>query len=283
MKTYVNNGTGTLKRVLLCPPNYLEFEPINVITESWIKKSEKADIRECLKEHSELVQAYLENGVEVELMTPRQGLPYQVFARDFGACVKEGVIMGKFREPCRAGENAEYEKKISELKIPVIARCTSGAFEGGDFWMIDDYTIAHGIIARTDHAGFDNVKRQMEELGYIMIDVPCSRRNLHLDMCFNIVAEKTAVICRETLPEFFINLLEKRGFTLINVSQEDVFRHFCNLQSLGDGRVLTLKDNTAVNEQMRALGLRTIELDIKEILKAGGGLHCMTFPLERED
>ena len=32
---------------------------------------------------------------------------------------------------------------------------------------------------------------------------------------------------------------------------------------------------------MRALGLETIELDITEILKGGGGLHCMTFPLER--
>jgi N-dimethylarginine dimethylaminohydrolase len=28
-------------------------------------------------------------------------------------------------------------------------------------------------------------------------------------------------------------------------------------------------------------GMDVIELDITEILKAGGGPHCMTFPLER--
>lgn len=282
MKTYVNNGTGVLKRVLLCSPEYLEFEAINVITEGWIEKGEKANIAECLREHDEFVQAYRENGVEVELIKTNKNLTYQVFARDFGGCVKEGVIMGRFREPCRIGETAEYEKKLKELNIPVVARCTSGAFEGGDFWMIDEYTIAQGIIARTDNAGFYNVKSQVEELGYTMIGVPCNRRNLHLDMCFNIVAEKTAVVCKEALPDNFLKLLEKRGFTLIDVPQEGVFKHFCNLQCLGNDRVLTLKSNKIVNEKMRALGLKTIELDIKEILKGGGGPHCMTFPLERE-
>lgn len=33
---------------------------------------------------------------------------------------------------------------------------------------------------------------------------------------------------------------------------------------------------------MRAYGLKVIEVDLKEILKGGGGPHCMSFPLERE-
>lgn len=36
-----------------------------------------------------------------------------------------------------------------------------------------------------------------------------------------------------------------------------------------------------VNEQMHAYGLKVIEVDLKEILKGGGGPHCMSFPLER--
>lgn len=282
MKTFVSNGTNVLKKVLLCPPEYFEFEPINVITEDWLKKGERANIKECMREHSEFVQAYRENGVEVELMQPKKGLTYEVFARDFGGCISEGYIMGKFREPCRVPETEEYEKKMKELGVPVVARCTTGAFEGGDFWMLDEYTIAHGIIARTDKAGFDNIKNQVEELGYTMVGVKCNRQNLHLDMCFNIVAEKTAVVCKAALPDNFIKMLEKRHFTLIDVPQQGVFRHFCNLQSLGNDRVLTLKNNKAVNEQMRALGLKTIELDLVEILKGGGGPHCMTFPLERQ-
>jgi N-dimethylarginine dimethylaminohydrolase len=276
------NGTNTLKKVLLCPPTYFEFEPINVITEDWLKKGEKANKAVCMCEHQNLVQAYRENGVEVVLMEPTIGLTYEVFSRDFGGCIGEGYVMGRFREPCRQGETAKYEAKMKTLGIPVVARCTAGAFEGGDFWMLDEYTIAHGVIARTDWDGYHNIERQLRLKGYTMVGVPCNQENLHLDMCFNIVADHVAVVCREALPDFFLKMLERRRFTLIDVPQEGVFRHFCNLQSLGNGKVISFRNNKIVNDKMKALGLDVIQLDLVEILKGGGGPHCMTFPLERE-
>ncbi len=157
--SHVKNSTNRLSKVLLCSPVYFEFQPINVITDDWLKKGEKVNRNVCMREHAELVQAYRGNGVEVVLMEPVPGLTYEVFARDFGACVADGYIMGKFGEPCRTGEAFVYEKKLTELGIPNGARCTSGAFEGGDFWFLDDYTIAHGVIARTDWDGFNNVRR----------------------------------------------------------------------------------------------------------------------------
>jgi len=281
-KVYVKDSTSVLKKVLLCPPTYFEFEPINVITEDWLEKGQKADKEACMREHAEFVQAYEENGVEVVLMDPKPGLTYQVFARDFGACLAEGYIMGNFREPCRKGETAEYEAAMRKLGIPAIARCTAGAFEGGDFWFLDEYTLAHGVVARTDWDGLKNIRRQVREYGYEMIGVPALRQNLHLDMCFNIVEEKTAVVCKEALPYNFLRMLEKRKFDLIDVPQEGVYRHYCNLQCIGNGRVMTFHNNTKVNEAMRARGLEPICVDLVEILKGGGGPHCMTFPLERE-
>jgi N-dimethylarginine dimethylaminohydrolase len=235
-----------------------------------------------MREHAELVDAYESNGVEVFLVEPDPELPYMVYARDFGASIAEGVIIGKFRHPIRQGETGHYEAKLKELNVPIIARTTAGAFEGGDFWLLDEYTIAHGVIERTDPDGFDNVKYQVERLGYTMVGVPCEGENLHLDMCFNIVGEKIAVICSEALPKFFVRMLVKRGFTLIDVPQEGVFKHHCNLQNIGNNRVISFKTNTIVNNKMKALGLEVLELDLVEILKGGGGPHCMTFPLERE-
>jgi len=278
---FVKNSTSILKKVLLCPPTYFEFEPINVITEKWIKNGGNSNKDACIREHAEFVQAYRENGVEVVLMEPNSELPYQVFARDFGACIAEGYIMGKFREPVRQRESAVYEAQMKELGIPCVARCTSGAFEGGDFWFLDDYTMAHGVIARTDWDGVENVRRQVHEYGYELIPVPALRENLHLDMCFNIVAEKVAVVCKQALPYNFLKMLEKRKFTLIDVPQEGVFKHYCNLQGLGNGKVLTFSNNKNVNSKLKTLGLETVTVDLVEILKGGGGPHCMTFPLER--
>ena len=64
--------------------------------------------------------------------------------------------------------------------------------------------------------------------------------------------------------------------------EEAIFLHGCNLQSLGEHRVLSLKRNESVNEKLAAKGMDVIEVAVTEILKAGGGPHCMTFPLKRE-
>ena len=76
-------------------------------------------------------------------------------------------------------------------------------------------------------------------------------------------------------------MLAARDIEIIDVLEEAIYLHGCNLQALGDHRVLSLKRNAAVNEQLAARGMDVIELDITEILKAGGGPHCMTFPLLR--
>lgn len=280
-KKFVRNSTGVLKKVLLCPPNYMKLQPINVIAEKWISENNKLNIDRCMEEHKELIQAYNENGVEVELMKPDAKLTNEVFARDFGGCIGEGYILGNFREPIRFGETKAYEDKMEELGIPCVAKVTKGIFEGGDFWFLDDNTLAIGEIARTDETAIQEIGDQISKFGYNIIPVKCPKENLHLDMCFNIVAEKLAVVCRQALPDSFIKILEDRKFELIDIPQEGVFKHHCNLQALGNGRVISLKANEAVNQKLKAFGLNVIELDLKEVLKSGGGPHCMTFPLVR--
>lgn len=85
---------------------------------------------------------------------------------------------------------------------------------------MDEYTLVVGLVQRTDQAGFHNVASQLERLGYTLIPVPCPADNLHLDMCFNVAAEKVAVVCPEALPEAFLQNLKKRKFILIEVSVE---------------------------------------------------------------
>ena len=100
-------------------------------------------------------------------------------------------------------------------------------------------------------------------------------------MCFNLVDDHLAVSYRQGLPEEFRELLVKRNIEIIDVPEEAIYLHGCNLQALGEHRVMSLKQNEYVNEKLAAKGMEVIELDITEILKAGGGPHCMTFPLLR--
>ena len=281
-EVFVSNATNELKKVLVCSPEYYVFNGINEITKSWMEKGETEHNDQMKREWDELIQAYEENGVEVVKMTPDPTMQVQTFARDFGTCVAEGAIIGKFRHPVRRVETAAYEAKLKELGVPVIARCNAGCFEGGDFWMIDEYTIAFGLVDRTDRAGVDNLREQLAKYGYTVVGVPCPPENLHLDMCFNIVAEKVCLAATRELPYEFLKMLKKRKFEIIDVPSELVFKHGCNVQALGNGRVMAIKNNKSVNDKMKALGLDVVEVDLCQILKAGGGPHCMTFPLKRD-
>lgn len=280
-KVYVRNATNELKKVIVCSPKFYKFNGINEITKSWMEKGEKEHNELMVKEWQTLIDAYKENGVEVVEMEPQPELEVQTFARDFGAMIKEGAIIGKFRHPARQKETAVYEAKLKELGIPIVARCNAGCFEGGDFWMIDEHTLAFGLVDRTDQAGVDNLREQLQKFGYTVVGVPVAPEHLHLDMCFNIVAPKVCLATKSVLPFWFLRMLERRGFNIIDVPEELIAKHGCNVQALGKNKVLGIANNVSVNENLEAAGVEVIKLPLEQILKAGGGPHCMTYPVQR--
>ena len=139
-----------------------------------------------------------------------------------------------------------------------------------------------GVIDRTDPAGFESVKAQLDDLGYDMVPIKVDRKYLHIDIIINIIAKDTVIICPDLLPENIVNRFKRRGFNMIEITKEEVLEYAANIQGLGDGKVLSSTTNVKTNQRMRDLGLEVIEVDISEIVKGGGGIHCMTFPLVRE-
>lgn len=276
---FVKNGTGELKRVLVSKPTFLKPAPINEIAKKWEKTT--LDIEKMKREHEEFVNAYKNLGIEVEFLEPNEKRPNSVFARDFGGCIKEGYILGNFKLPLRELEHIDYKTKMKELNIPIVAECKEGLFEGGDFAFINEKTIAIGMADRSNLAGVSEIRNQISKYGYEVVGVPLKKEYLHLDMCFNLVDDNLAVAYKEGMPKEFLDLVNKLDIEIIPVEEESIFKHGCNLQSLGKHRVLSLKQNSFVNEELAKRNMDVIELDITEILKAGGGPHCMTFPIER--
>jgi N-dimethylarginine dimethylaminohydrolase len=68
---------------------------------------------------------------------------------------------------------------------------------------------------------------------------------------------------------------------LITDDEPAIFRHGYNVQAIGRDEVISLAQNRGINEKMRKKGLTVHEVKLTELLKLGGGIHCMTFPLRR--
>ncbi len=275
---FVKNSTGKLKQVLMSYPQYLSIEPINVISKHF--KDHQLDKKKIDEEFNLLVQTYQNLGIEVFFLPPNETYPDSVFARDFGACLKDGYILGRFKHEYRKNERKAYEKKMQELNIPQLFKVHEGYFEGGDFFFLDDKTIVIGLLERTNQIGYQEIKEHFKNQ-YEILFVESDPEFLHLDMCFNLIDEHLALICKDAFDISFLQELQKRNIELIEVSKKDIFRHGLNVQALGDKKVLALKKNHDINLQIKQKGYEVIELDITEILKCGGGIHCMTFPLKR--
>ena len=275
---FVKNSTGKLKQVLMSYPQYLSIEPINVISKHF--KDHQLDKKKIDEEFNLLVQTYQNLGIEVFFLPPSETYPDSVFARDFGACLKDGYILGRFKHEYRKNERKAYEKKMQELNIPQLFKVHEGYFEGGDFFFLDDKTIVIGLLERTNQIGYQEIKEHFKNQ-YEVLFVKSDPEFLHLDMCFNLIDDHLALICKDAFDISFLQELQKRNIELIEVSKKDIFRHGLNVQALGDKKVLALKKNHDINLQIKQKGYEVIELDITEILKCGGGIHCMTFPLKR--
>ncbi|MFD2133840.1 dimethylarginine dimethylaminohydrolase family protein [Pseudogracilibacillus auburnensis] len=281
MLHYQRTEYGKLKKVLLCRPNYLKIHtPINVIQEK--HSVNNIDTELACKEHDQFINALEEEGVEVVLGHNHERYPYEVNTRDLGVTTPKGIIFGRFYSPFRWGEHRLIEQTFQENDIYIYDKHTEGTFEGGDFMYIDENTVAIGIGIRTSLVGVRQLENTLSDLGIEVITVDFAEEYLHLDMIMNVIGEKTAVICEEALPTHMIDKLKEKDFTLIKVSKDDVFLHKCNLLSIGDNTIISHNQAEDINEQLQQLGFRIIQLDLKEVLKSGGGPRCMSFPLLRE-
>ena len=58
---------------------------------------------------------------------------------------------------------------------------------------------------------------------------------------------------------------------------EDAMQVFVNVLALGSGKILSFKQNVALNKKLRGSGLEVLDPSLGENTKGGGGPHCLTF------
>ncbi len=278
----VVNEYGELKKVLVCEPDYLNIdEPINVVAEKY--QQEGIDLQRAKRQHRGFVEALQGEGVEVILSETHDRYTYQVNTRDLGVTTSKGIIFGRFLLPKHWGEHRLVEKTFAREGIPVFHKLTSGNFEGGDFVYIDHRRAAVGTGIRTDLLGIRGLRMALHDAQIELIPVDFHQQFLHLDMLFNVIAPRTAIICPEALPEDFLALLARDDFTLIEISPKEALEHGTNLLCLGGNRIISHNKIPNINRKLEESGFHLIVLELDELQKSGGGPRCMSFPLLRTE
>ena len=75
----------------------------------------------------------------------------------------------------------------------------------------------------------------------------------------------------------------RSGIRAIPVPYRQVMRLGCNNLALGGERVISSRGSAELNAALRAEGLTVLDPDLSLFAAGGGGPHCLTCPLSREE
>ncbi|WP_340119929.1 arginine deiminase family protein [Pelagibius sp. 7325] len=284
----LGSEAGVLKDVLLGPPEGfrwmgLENAAWSSLVRDTLRRGYSFDKQLAMRQHREMVSAYEDAGVTCHFLPLDEYNPYQVYARDSSFMTPYGAVICQMANPRRRGEYAACLRFYLERGIPIYDMVSSGNFEGGDFNIIGEKT---ALVGYTDHRSEEIAARQvagwMKDEGWEIRFAPIDQFYVHIDLMVCMLNERCAAVCLETTEDDIVDWLKARQIEIIPASFKETMALGCNVVALGNDRVLSTAGAKDLNTKLRAAGFTVYDPDMTMFTWAGGGVHCMCQPLNRE-
>ena len=211
-----------------------------------------------------------------------------IYCRDASIATDKGMIICNMGKATRMNEPLAEKKAFDFYGIPVLGTITApGTLEGGDVAWLDEHTLAAGHSYRTNEEGIRQLITLVKSLGVDVITVSLPHYKgpgdvFHLMSILSPVDSDLAVVYSPLMPIGFRNLLLKRGFQLVDVTDEEFESMGCNVLALAPRECLMLDGNPKTKAALEKAGCKVIVYQGKEIsVKGGGGPTCLTRPIGR--
>jgi N-dimethylarginine dimethylaminohydrolase len=277
--------TGRLRAVLLRRPGK-EIENISDPAEPrWREVLEPDTARQ---QHDALAQVYRDHGVAVHYVAETGAdRPNAIYCRDLLAMTPEGAMIARPAMAIRRGEERYVAATIAQLGVPIVKSINgTGTFEGADLIMVDRHTAFVGLGNRTNDEGARQVVEELRLQGVTditVVQVPYGVA--HLDCMFGLVSTDVAVVFPWLTPFVVCEKLMDKGYRIVEVQNpiEGRFRYATNFVALEPGLIIMSAGAPETVEALAGHGVRVIEVDMSEIHKGLGGVHCCMAVLHREE
>jgi N-dimethylarginine dimethylaminohydrolase len=269
-----------MQRFLVCPPDYFDS---SFMFNPWMEYTESVDLDLAKSQWETLVSALIESGAEVELMTPSPHSPAQVFTAD-GAVVygSEQALVLRNDGPRGTIEPINFSEWLRSDGYTVESMPLTRTLDGGNIVRLHDGSFACGVKPNSDGSGGEYFKKILQltsdaELHRFQL---VDRKYLHLDMALGKIGSDAYLVYEDAFEDGLSSLeaspvIQKE---IIRISRADAERFACNGVTVGNTFLTGLVSKSLVDSIAR-LGYRPITLDLSEFHKAGGGLKCLTLPL----
>ncbi|MCP4656555.1 MAG: amidinotransferase [bacterium] len=249
----------------------------------------RPDLASARREHDALVEIL--RGADVEVVYHDESQPRRadaIFVFDPAIVTDQGAVILKVGKQLRRGEEAAMARRLEAVGVPILFALEGDArAEGGDLLWVDRHTLAAGLGFRTNAEGIRQLRAGLAEIEVevMAVELPYfhgPRACLHLLSLISIVDCDLAVVYPPLVSVPFWQLLQDRGFRLIEVPEEEFPTMGPNVLALAPGKCLMLEGNPITQGRLREAGCEVLTYQGKDLsLKAEGGPTCLTRPILR--
>jgi len=216
--------------------------------------------------------------IEEEAPAGREGHQF-LFPRDIAAVIGNKVLPARFRYEHRQGETEALGRTVatdSQLN-------GQGEYllEGGDIAVYSNDLAFVGIGPRTNEKGLARLRAHFPRITFHPVYIPETSGVYHLDTLLSFVDERVVVAYPELLDVATLDLLRAKRTEIVPADMKEWMHCPTNVLALEPGVVIASSQSEQTNNRLRSIGVQVHELDLSEILKQGGGPHCLVLPLQR--
>jgi len=275
----VTSMTTNLRRVAVRPPSARgDYEVAH-----W---AQPLDMSLLVDQHAAFVELLAELGCEIDVLDPADDMPDAIFTYDPCFVAGNGFIEFQGAKQARAGEPPLLAAELEARGIPRIGRLSGDATaDGGDFFWLDDSTLAVGRSYRTNDEAIEQVRSMLgPEVSIDAFDLPHDQGPefcLHLMSVVSPIRDDLAVVYERLAPVRLLEALRSRGVELLALPDEDYASLGCNVLTVRPGVAVIASGNDATVQLLRNHGVEVHVYEASEISKGEGGPTCLTRPLLR--
>jgi N-dimethylarginine dimethylaminohydrolase len=235
-------------------------------------------------QHAAFVAKLQAEGVAVHFLDGEAGIRLkQCYTRDPFIMVKGGAIVCRMGARIRRGEELAVTRTLARIGVPILRTISgTGVMEGGSFAWLNETTCAIGVGVRVNREGAAQVGEVLARQGVELLVVDLPGYDIHLDVSFLMIDRDLALINPQGLPFSFLEELAKQGIKVIEIDPGDD-PWIVNSLAIAPGRLIMAEGATnRTLDRLAAAGVSWITQPFAAMHKNGGGLHCSTTPLRRD-
>jgi arginine deiminase len=283
---YCDSEVGTLRSVLLRRPGK-EIESINNDNFNDYRFRGVMDPIKVRDQQDAYADILRSQGVSIHYVEEmRDDKPNAMFMRDNVLMTPEGAIISRQAMETRLGEERYTSQALANLGVPIIKTINGdGIFEGACALWIDRETVILGSGSRSNESGIRQVENEllnMKVSNIIHEQIPFG--NIHLDGYMSMVDKKKIFVFPWHLSYDSAKKLLDLGIQIIEATDVDEVKQgmSMNFITLAPGKILMPSGNPITRSLLEKEGVEVLEIDVDEILKGWGALHCMSVFLKRD-